>query len=158
HELMGLRGLPIATLDLDRVHVPQAAMLATPESHWRDAPLLEPISALARMYAIVSASLAVSRRCVEWAAEFVARHSVDGQPLDSSEAIRRAIAVNAAELFAIESVAHASLIGLDHGTLATRWFEQVAAKNLASLACGRIVDRAMSVMSAEGYETARSKA
>jgi alkylation response protein AidB-like acyl-CoA dehydrogenase len=158
HELMGLRGLPIAALTLDRVHVPAEAMLATAEPHWRDTPLLEPVSSLARMYVIVAASLAVARRCVQWSAEFIARRSVDGQPLAGYEEIRRLVADNAAEVFAMESVAHASLIGLDHRNLATRWFEQVAAKNLASRGCGRVVDRTMSLMSAEGYETAASKA
>ena len=157
-QLMGLRGLPIAALALDGVHVPAEAMLSTVEPHWRDTPLLEPISALARMYVIVAASLAVARRCVGWASEFIARRRVDGQPLAGYEAIRRLVADNAAEAFAIESVAHAALIGLDHGNLATRWFEQVAAKNLASRSCDRIVDRTMSLMSAEGYETAASKA
>jgi alkylation response protein AidB-like acyl-CoA dehydrogenase len=158
HELMGLRGLPIAALTLDRVHIPAEAMLVTAEPHWRDTPLLEPISSLARMYVIVAASQAVGKQCNAWAAEFLARRSVDGQQLAEYEAIRRLVAENAAELFAMESVAHASLIGLDHQNLATRWFEQVAAKNLASLGCGRIVDRTMSLMSAEGYETAPSKA
>jgi alkylation response protein AidB-like acyl-CoA dehydrogenase len=158
HDLMGLRGLPIAALALDRVFVPEAALLVTPEAHWRDTPLLEPISALARMYAIIAASLAVAKRCVAWDADFVARRGVDGRALDAYEAIRRLRAASAAEVYALESVALASLVGLDYDTLATRWFEQVAAKNLASRAAARVVERTMSLTSAEGYETAPSKA
>ena len=36
--------------------------------------------------------------------------------------------------------------------------EQSAAKNITSVACWRVVDRTMSLLAAEGLETARSKA
>lgn len=158
HGLMGLRGLPIAELSFDRVRVGPDALLVTAEPHWRDTPLLEPISALGRMYAIVAASIAVSKSCVSWGNEFLARREVDGQPLSRYDAIQRLVAQNAGEVFAMESVALASVVGLNHDNLATRWFEQVAAKNLASLGCARLVDHTMSLFSAEGYESASSKA
>jgi hypothetical protein len=158
HELMGLRGVPIAALSFDRVRVGPEALLVTVEPHWRDTPLLEPISALGRMYTIVAASIAVSKNCVTWGNEFLARREVDGQSLSRYDAIQRLVAENAAEVFAMQSVAFASIIGLDHDNLATRWFEQVAAKNLAALGCARIVDNTMSLFSAEGYECAPSKA
>jgi alkylation response protein AidB-like acyl-CoA dehydrogenase len=158
HQLMGLRGLPIAALGFDNVRVPREQMLRMAEGHWRDTPLLEPISALGRMYTIVAASLATAKHCLRWSREFVNRRRNNGRPLGDYDEIQRMVATTAAEVFALDSMAHWSLTGADGANLPLRWFEQVAAKNIASLTCARLADRTMSLLAAEGYETAVSKA
>ncbi|MBZ4416542.1 acyl-CoA dehydrogenase family protein [Myxococcus sp. RHSTA-1-4] len=158
HGLMGLRGLPIAALSLDNVRVPRERMLAMTQEHWRNTPLLEPLSALGRMYIIVAASLALSKKCLQWSREFLHRRLAQGRALGDFDEIQRLVSTTAAEVFAMESVARWSLTGVTADNLPVRWFEQVAAKNIASLACARIVDRTVSLLAAEGYETAESKA
>lgn len=157
HELMGLRGLPIAAMTFDGVRVPAEALLAGDEGHWRDSALLEPLSALGRMYIVVAASLATAKSCLGWSREFLRRRRVDGRPLLELEAVQRLATANAADVFAMDSVARFCLVGIGEDQLALRWFEQVAAKNLASMLCANVVDRTMSLFAAEGYETARSK-
>ncbi|RKH58080.1 acyl-CoA dehydrogenase family protein [Corallococcus llansteffanensis] len=158
HGLMGLRGLPIAALSFDNVRVPKERMLAMAQEHWRNTPLLEPLSALGRMYIIVAASLALSKQCLLWSRDFLHRRLAQGRVLGDFEEIQRQVSATAAEVFALESVARWSLTGVTVDTLPVRWFEQVAAKNIASLACARIADRTLSLLAAEGYETAASKA
>ena len=158
HGLMGLRGLPIASLSFDNVRVPKERMLAMSQEHWRNTPLLEPLSALGRMYIIVAASLALSKKCLQWSREFLHRRLAQGRRLGDFDEIQRQVSATAAEVFAMESVARWSLTGVTADTLPLRWFEQVAAKNIASLTCARIADRTMSLLAAEGYETSESKA
>jgi alkylation response protein AidB-like acyl-CoA dehydrogenase len=158
HQLMGLRGLPIAALSFDNVRVPKEQMLRMAEGHWRDTPLLEPISALGRMYIIVAASLATAKLCLRWSREFVNRRRNNGRPLGDYDEIQRMVATTAAEVFALDSMAQWSLTGADGANLPLRWFEQVAAKNIASVTCARLTDRTLSLLAAEGYETAGSKA
>ncbi|RKG92745.1 acyl-CoA dehydrogenase family protein [Corallococcus terminator] len=158
HGLMGLRGLPISALGFDNVRVPKGRMLAMSQEHWRNTPLLEPLSALGRMYIIVAASLALSKKCLQWSREFLHRRLAQGRALGEFDEIQRQVSTTAAEVFALESVARWSLTGVTAENLPVRWFEQVAAKNIASLACARIVDRTVSLLAAEGYETSESKA
>jgi alkylation response protein AidB-like acyl-CoA dehydrogenase len=157
HELMGIRGLPMARMSFDGVRVPKDRLLAGDEGHWRLTSLLEPLSALGRMYIVVASSLATADRCVAWSRDFVGRRQVDGRPIASYEAIQRLAAGNAADAYAMETVACFCLAGIDAARLPLRWFEQVAAKNVASMICARVVDRTMSLFAAEGYETAASK-
>lgn len=157
HELMGLRGLPMARMSFDGVRVPKHRLLAGDEGHWRLTSLLEPLSTLGRMYIVVASSLATADRCVAWSRDFVQRRQVDGRPIASYAAIQRLAAGNAADAYAMETVACFCLAGIDAARLSLRWFEQVAAKNVASMICARVVDRTMSLFAAEGYETAASK-
>jgi alkylation response protein AidB-like acyl-CoA dehydrogenase len=158
HEVLGFRGLPLAAIALDNVLVPTERMLAGREEHWRLAPLLEPISALGRMHVISGAALAAGKLCLRWSRQFVNRRYVDGRPLGEFDQIQRILSTTAAELFAMESVAHWCLIGDDIANLSDRHFERVASKNINSLIGWRIVDRTMSLLAAEGLETAGSKA
>jgi hypothetical protein len=57
-----------------------------------------------------------------------------GQPLSRYDFVQRLVAENAPEVFAMQSVALAAMIGLDQGNLATRGFEQVAGKNICAAA------------------------
>jgi hypothetical protein len=147
----------MARMSFDGVRVPKDRLLAGDEGHWRLTSLLEPLSALGRMYIVVASSLATADRCVAWSRDFVERRQVDGRPIASYEAIQRLAAGNAADAYAMETVACFCLAGIDAARLPLRWFEQVAAKNVASMICARVVDRTMSLFAAEGYETAASK-
>jgi len=158
HDVLGFRGLPLAAIALDDVLVPAERMLAGRDEHWRLAPLLEPISALGRMHVISGAALAAGRLCLHWSRQFINRRYVDCRHLGDFDQIQRVLSATAAEVFAMESVAHWCLIGDDTANLSDRHFERVASKNINSLTGWRIVDRTVSLLAAEGLETAGSKA
>ncbi|MBP2330545.1 alkylation response protein AidB-like acyl-CoA dehydrogenase/acyl carrier protein [Kibdelosporangium banguiense] len=163
HEFMGLRGAPIGMLRLDGVRV--AAERLMPESvdqDWRMRPDgsgsaapdidLGRLALLGRHLVIAPPSLAVARSALRWAREFVTRRSIDGRGLGEYEEIRRSVGETAAEVYAIESIQLWCLLGANTSP------ELTAAKNLTSLAAWRAIDRTMSLLGGEGYETARSKA
>ena len=157
HNLMGIRGFPIGALSFDNVKVHKNKMVTMREGHWRDTFLLEPISALGRMYSVVTGSLAVAKKCMEWMIAFCNRKKIDGLSLGKYEEIQRKISQTAAEIFAIESVVKWGLIDVTFDNLADRWWELFSTKNISSLFANDIADRTISILGAEGYEKAHSK-
>ncbi|MDX2594201.1 MULTISPECIES: acyl-CoA dehydrogenase family protein [Streptomyces] len=185
HEFMGLRGAEIGRLRLDRVRVPAFHLLDESEESWRMRPAergagpgaeagtgagveaeagAEPgfvptdfgqLAALGRILVIGPASLALARLCLHWSREFVRGRVIDGRGLGEYEEIRRRIAETAADVYTVDTVMtwvlHAHRSGDNQPEL-------TAAKNLTSLACWRTVDRTVSLLGGEGYETAASKA
>ena len=154
-EVIGLRGLPLGALDLDGVSVPAGRVLDGPGVHWRADALLDAVSSRGRAYLLSSAALAIGRRCVAAQREFACRRTVDGRQLSSYPAVRRLLADSLADLYALDTVIRWCLIGED--ALAGRHRDRVAAKNLTTRACWRIVDATVSLLAAEGVETAASK-
>ncbi len=173
HDFMGLRGAAIGALRLDAVRVPAEHLLEEPGDGWRmrpgarvsddaphdraiaDAPLdLARVAALGRNLVIGPTSLAIGRLCLAWSRDFVNRRSIDGRCLGEYEEIQRIVGTTAADVFTIETVASWTLHG--HGRADTQP-ELAPAKNITSLACWRAVDRTMSLLGGEGYETAASK-
>lgn len=154
-EYMGLHGAPFGVIRLDRVRVPAWHLLPASVDAWRDDPALVRLAVLGRMLTITPSSLAIAKRCLEWSADFVGRRSSDERPLGDHDEIQRIVAQTAADVYAIESVARWSLLSDD---LAEQAPELTAAKNLVSVACWEVVDRTLSLLAAEGYETDRSKA
>lgn len=158
HEFMGLRGAEIGRIGLDRVRVPAHALMDESEEGWRMRPGepsvaagLGQLASLGRMLVIGPPALATARLCLQWSREFAAQRVIDGRALDGYEEIRHRIALTAADVYTIDSV--------------TSWVlhhpeqpELTAAKNITSLACWRAIDRTMSLLGGEGYETAASKA
>ncbi|TCO54266.1 acyl-CoA dehydrogenase family protein [Actinocrispum wychmicini] len=157
-EVLGLRGLPLGALTLEAVRVSADRVIVGPGRHWRDLPLLEPTSARGRVYLISSAALAMARRCLKFQRNFVTRRSVDHVGLADYPAIQHLVATSVADVYAIDTVTRWCLLGSDDGTnLDGRFLDRHAAKNINSLACWRVVDRTMSLLAAEGAETATSK-
>ncbi|MET8581183.1 acyl-CoA dehydrogenase family protein [Streptomyces collinus] len=113
------------------------------------------LASLGRMLVIGPASLALTRLCLHWSREFVRGRVIDGRGLGEYEEIRRRIAETAADVYTVDTVMtwvlHAHRSGDNQPEL-------TAAKNLTSLACWRTVDRTVSLLGGEGYETAASKA
>ncbi|WP_271782637.1 acyl-CoA dehydrogenase family protein [Aquimarina algiphila] len=157
HDLMGLRGFPIAALNFNNVKVHKNKMVSMKEGHWRDTFLLEPISALGRMFSLTSASLAVSKKCLTWMKDFCNRKKINGISLGEYEEIQRKISQTAAEIFAMESVIKWGIINIDFENLADRWWELFSTKNITTLFANHIADRTIAVFGAEGYEKAQSK-
>jgi alkylation response protein AidB-like acyl-CoA dehydrogenase len=155
HEFMGLHGAPIGNLRLDSVRVPVERLLSSSAPKWREAPEILRIVNFARLLAIAAPSLAIARLCLGWARDFVGRRTMDGRGLGEYDEVRRNVAETAADVFATESVVLWSLLG--EGPADTRQ-DLISAKNITSLACWRAVDRTMSLLGGEGFETARSKA
>ncbi|GIF39313.1 acyl-CoA dehydrogenase family protein [Actinoplanes xinjiangensis] len=157
HEFMGLKGAEIGRLGLHRVRVPAHALMDENEEGWRMRPGepaaatdLGQLAALGRILVIGPPSLAVARLSLHWSREFAGRRVIDGRPLDTYEEIRHRIAQTAADVYTIDSV----MLWVLHHPSAP---ELTAAKNITSLACWRAVDRTVSLLGGEGYETAASK-
>jgi len=152
HDFMGLRGSPNAALRLDRVFVPAEHVLVATTGGWRASPLVARINARARMNITVAPSVALARRCLDWSRHFLARRSVDGRPLGEYDAIQRRLAASVADVYALDCLVEWCLLG-EHGEP-----EYMAAKNIGTVTSWRVIDRTMSLLGAEGYESASSKA
>ncbi|GAA1933645.1 acyl-CoA dehydrogenase family protein [Streptantibioticus ferralitis] len=162
HEYLGLKGLPNAALTFDRVFVPHSRVFTldglSAEDEWRLAPELHTISVRGRMYPISAPALAIGRLCVHWSREFVRRRSVGGLGLEQYDEIQRILAANLAETFAMESVIEWCLLAEERHPGIDLDPEQTVAKNINSMTSWRIIDRTLSLLAAEGFETATSKA
>jgi alkylation response protein AidB-like acyl-CoA dehydrogenase len=160
HEYMGVKGFPNGWLQFDDVLVPGDQLLvekgATHEV--RVTPATAKLVTRGRLYLIAAPSLAVAKLCVQWARDFVLRREVDGRTLAHYEEIQQQLAESLAETFAIEAMSQWCLLPDDQGIELNLRFEQNAAKNVSSLLSWNIVERTMSLLAAEGYETAQSKA
>ncbi|MBP0456873.1 acyl-CoA dehydrogenase family protein [Streptomyces montanisoli] len=179
HEFMGLHGATIGNLRLDRVRVPAHHLMPQGEDGWRMRPgerdtaharpapdaeaeedLFRPtdlgqLAALGRILVIAPPALATARLCLRWSRDFTSRRIIDGRGLGTYEEIQRQVAETAADVFTIDTVMTWALKA--HRTGDSRP-ELTAAKNLTSTACWRAIDRTVSLLGAEGYETAASKA
>ncbi|WP_329251607.1 acyl-CoA/acyl-ACP dehydrogenase [Streptomyces sp. NBC_01478] len=153
HEYMGLRGAPSAHLRMTDVFVPVGHTVSA-HAEWRTASPFAELHTLARIYLISAPSTAIARRCLDQSRSFVAGRRVDGRPLAAYEAVQRMIAASAADVFAMDSAVRRALIGTD--ATSSQW-ERDALKNITSLSAWRVADRAVSLMAAQGFETARSK-
>lgn len=156
-QLMGLRGMPLGALRLDRVLVPALRRVPQEEETWRDAPLLEPVSARGRTYLVAAASLAFAEQGLRMQRDAATRRIIDGRPLSGYRAVSDLIARSVADAAAIRAIVRWCLLGHDTANLTARYLDRKAAKNATSLACWRVVDRTMSLCAAEGAETAQSK-
>jgi alkylation response protein AidB-like acyl-CoA dehydrogenase len=153
-EFMGLKGATIGALSFDQVRVPREHMLALPQDVDTEFEVNRP----ARMYIVSAPALAIAKLCAHWSREFVNRRAIDGRPLGSYDAIQQIVAATLADAFAIESVVEWCLLAESLEDPDDFRLEQSAAKNITSVACWRAVDRTVSLLAAEGLETARSKA
>jgi alkylation response protein AidB-like acyl-CoA dehydrogenase len=154
HEFLGMRGLPNSRLLLHNVRVPREHMMTGDEDSWRLSPEILVMAATARIYLIAAPSLAIAKLSTQWSRDFLLRRTVDGRPLGEYDQIQRMVAESLAETFAIESVVAWALLGSER--VDTR-YERVAAKNITSLTSWRIIDRTLSLLGAEGFETGPSK-
>jgi alkylation response protein AidB-like acyl-CoA dehydrogenase len=153
-EFMGLKGAAIGALSFAGVRVPREQMLVLPA----DVDTEYEVNRPARMYIVSAPALAIAKLCAHWSREFVNRRSIDGLPLGEYDEIKRIVAATLADAFAIESVVEWCLLGEGREDPDDFRLEQSAAKNITSVACWRVVDRTVSLLAAEGLETARSKA
>ncbi|MFJ1767924.1 acyl-CoA dehydrogenase family protein [Amycolatopsis sp. NPDC088138] len=152
-EFMGSHGLPNASLRFDGVRVPAEHVLVH-EDGSRMPPLIAMSALVGRLYFTAAPALALTKSCAGWSREFVARRRIDGLALGAYDEIQRMVTATAAEAYAMESVARWSLEGDE---LTDRWFDRFLAKNICVTAAWRAVDRTMSLLGGEGFETVVSK-
>ena len=159
HEYMGIKGFPNGWLSFDDVLVPADQMFAerAVDHEVRVTPETAKLVGRGRLYLIAAPSLAIAKLCVQWARDFVLRREIDGRKLAEYQEIQQQLAESLAQTFAIEAMSQWSLLPDDQGRKTNQRFEQNAAKNVSSLLCWDIVDRTMSLLAGEGYETAHSK-
>ncbi|MCB5168268.1 acyl-CoA/acyl-ACP dehydrogenase [Streptomyces bambusae] len=153
-EYLGSRGLPNGELVFDGVRVPRERVLLD-DSGPGLPPLVGLLALTGRVYFTGGPALAIARNCLVWSREFLARRTVDGSGLGSYDSVQRLVARTAADVYAMDSVARWSLAG---DGPADRLFERFTAKNVLTTTAWRAVDRTMSLLAAEGFETADSKA
>lgn len=154
-EFLGLKGSSVGVLRFNGVRVPAEYLLPAQEDSWRDEPALVRLAIMARMLVIASPSLAIAKLCLAWQRNFVNRREMDGRALGDYDEVQRILAQSAADVFAMESLVEWGLLGDDLGAKVP---EFTAAKNLTSMVSWRVVDRTLSLLAGEGFETAASKA
>lgn len=154
-EVLGLKGLPLGALELAGVEVPAERVIEGPGGHWRDGHLLDALASRGRTYLVAAPALAIARRCVGFQRDFACRRTIDGRRLSEYPAVAELIASSLADLYAMDTVVRWGLLG--DGALISRHRDRVAAKNLTSRACWRIVEATLSLLAAEGVETQASK-
>ena len=154
-EFMGSNGLPNAALSFSDVFVPRDRVHTSADgTDIRQSPVIASAGLVGRLYIAAAPALAIARMCLGWQRDFVGRRTIDGRHLGDYDAIQRLVALTAAEVYAADSVVRWSLLG---GGPADRWYERLAAKNIVTMTAWRIVDRTMSLLAGEGYETTASK-
>ncbi|MBO2447073.1 acyl-CoA/acyl-ACP dehydrogenase [Actinomadura barringtoniae] len=176
HEFMGLRGAEIGAIRFDNVRVAAERLLPESEDGWRmrpgegtsgeadsseadsgeaDSGELAALALSARNLVVTPTTLGIARMCLVWTRDFLGRRVIDGRGLGEYDQIQRLVSATAADVFTIESLLAWSVLGGDQADLRP---DLTAVKNLVSRLCWRTVDRTVSLLGAEGYETARSKA
>lgn len=156
HEYMGLKGFPNAAIHLNNVRVPKEQALIEQSSERLTISTFRAVG-LGRMHMQVAPSLAIGKLCIKWMRDYLKRHSSSDLPLDRYDAVQNMVVSSLAEVFAMQSVAQWSLLTEDQSNDLEPILEQIAARNICSNTCWRILDRTMSLLAAEGYETAQSK-
>ncbi|GFZ92502.1 acyl-CoA dehydrogenase family protein [Okeania sp. KiyG1] len=156
HEYMGLKGFPSVEIQLNNVRVPKEQVLVEPP--------LEGLTLsshltlmLGRIYMQVAPSVAIGELCTKWMRDYLKRRSSIDLPLEKYEALQNIVALSLAEVFAMQTVAEWSVLTEDQRNDLEPKLEQVVARNICANTCWRILDRTMSLMATEGYETAQSK-
>ncbi|MDX3696408.1 acyl-CoA dehydrogenase [Streptomyces europaeiscabiei] len=158
HEFMGLKGFPNGGFTFDGMRVPRAQMLTEPAYSGRMTATSTLATLLGRNYLIAAPSLAFARLGTAWATDFAARRSVDGRVLGEYDEVQRLLASIAADTFAIDTLTTWTMVQPDLDGPVNTAFEQLAVKNISSVAAWRVLDRTMSLLAAEGFETGPSKA
>jgi hypothetical protein len=97
---------------------------------------------------------------LKWMRDLAARRSIDWRPLHGYDQVRREFAECLADTFAIDTLARWCLQDgpTERPVPVNLLVERMAAKNIASVTAWRVLDRAMSLLAGEGFETAASKA
>ncbi|MEU8540272.1 acyl-CoA dehydrogenase family protein [Streptomyces sp. NPDC048717] len=157
HDYLGLRGMPSGLLVFEDVRVPAELVLSEEQPGvWRTPHRSYPL-ARGRLQIIAPPSAAIIRQCLEYARDFLARRRVNGRPLADYDEIQRGLATSLAELYALESVVEWTTLADADGREINLVFDRFAAKNITSLLAWRTVERTLTLLAGEGYETARSK-
>ncbi|MCJ0873078.1 acyl-CoA dehydrogenase family protein [Streptomyces sp. AP-93] len=153
-DYLGSRGLPNGELVFDDVRVPREHALLDSTGDQLP-PLVGLLALTGRVYFTGAPALAIARNCLIWSREFLARRAIDGRELASYDSVQRIVATTVADVYAMDSVARWSLTGRGPQD---RLFERFVAKNVLTTTAWRVVDRTMSLLAAEGFETVDSKA
>lgn len=156
HEFMGLKGYPNASIQFNDVRVPKEQVLVEPPL--QGLTLSSHLTLmLGRIYMLVAPSVAMGELCTQWMRDYLKRRSSVDLPLEKYEALQNIVALSLAEVFAMQSVAEWSVLTEDQRDDLEPKLEQVVARNICANTCWNILDRTMSLMATEGYETAQSK-
>ncbi|BCJ50210.1 hypothetical protein Asp14428_16850 [Actinoplanes sp. NBRC 14428] len=151
HDLIGLHGSPNAHLRLSGVEVPAEYRMSDVHAARDD---VRRVTYHGRTLAVVPAAVALTRMCAYWSREFVNRRRIDGRPLGGYDEVQHMVAETVAEAYAMDALSRWTLLGGTADTL----HEHAVLKNVATMTCWRAADRTVTLLGAEGLETAASKA
>ncbi|GIG67353.1 acyl-CoA dehydrogenase family protein [Phytomonospora endophytica] len=154
HAYTGFAGAPNGVLRLKDVRVPAEHMLGDAVDGWRSIAGLTELAVESRMLLISAPALAIVKRCVRIAAEHVGRRSVNGVPLAGYSQVEGVLSDLGAEPYALDALMRWCTLGSTRADTVLEWR---AGKNLTSMACWRASDAAVSLLGAQGVETAASK-
>ncbi|MFF4591182.1 acyl-CoA dehydrogenase family protein [Streptomyces sp. NPDC001388] len=158
HEFMGVRRFPNGGLTFDRVRVPRTRTLAQDSGTGLTAPGASPLAAFGLHHLIAAPSLALARLGTAWARDYATRRKADGRPLGEYDEVQRLLASSAADTFAVESLIAWATTRPAPDDSAQALLGQLSVNSMSSVAAGRVLDRTVSLLAAEGIETSRSKA
>lgn len=153
-EFIGSRGLPSGALRFDGVRVPADRVLSGVEGQLRLPPAMNSVAFLGRIYLAGGPAIAIVSNCLAWSRDFVNRRRIDDRPLGDYPRIQRMVAATTADAYAVDSMARWCLVG---SGLTDRWLERFVAKNVLTRTAWHAADRTVSLLGAEGVETAASK-
>jgi alkylation response protein AidB-like acyl-CoA dehydrogenase len=152
-QFLGSKGLPNAALRFDDIRVPRERVLKAVEEP-ELAPRVGAVALVGRVLSVGGPATALARNCLAWSRDFARRRRIDGRGLGDYDEIQRILATSMAEVFAVETVVQWCLLGPQP---THRWFEQLVTKNISTTHAWRTLDRTMSLMGGEGFETEHSK-
>ncbi|MFC6094869.1 acyl-CoA dehydrogenase family protein [Saccharothrix lopnurensis] len=156
-EFMGFKGFPNGELAFAAAPVPAERLLPEDDDPWLSAQRAA-VLARGRVHVVAGPSLAVARGCLRWATEYLTRRRVDGVVLTDYPQVRGMLAECAADTYALETAARWAMLGDAGGRRVNLVPEQVAAKDITSMAAWRVAERTLTLMAGEGFETAAGKA
>jgi alkylation response protein AidB-like acyl-CoA dehydrogenase len=157
HEFMGLKGFPNGAVTFEDVYVPREQVLIE-EDRKRLTPAVMRAICRGRLFLIAAPALAIAKLCLLWARNFAKRRKTLGRSLGEYAAIQENIVQTMADTFAIESLARWCLLGNAQDGVGEFKFEEHATKNKSSTLVWGVIDRTMSLLASEGFETPASKA
>ena len=70
HELVGLKGLPLGTLEMTGVRVAPERVVEGPGGHWRDNRMVDALASRGRIYLLTAPALAIGQSCVQLPRDF----------------------------------------------------------------------------------------
>jgi alkylation response protein AidB-like acyl-CoA dehydrogenase len=142
--LMGIRGLPVYKVSLDKVHVPASDRLGASEGH-DFAPILDSMRV-----ANAAMGIGVSRAAFEYSRDYAKDREVFGMKIAQKQAIAFMLAEMATEIEAIRLLTWEADWMIDNGNPEASKYAYLASTGAIDMAM-MVTDRAVQILGGHGY-------